>query len=137
MMKKLKVTVDVNKKSEICLLDGKKPSTLNPKELVLYACASCAGMTLNGMLAKEHIKPQNVEIIVCGELDTETVTGPSVFTAFNVKFNVACNSLEDQNKASHAVKLTADKYCGMIQMLKKVAPLSYEIYVVSTESVSV
>ncbi len=136
-MKHLKVTVDVNEKSEICLLDGKKPSTLNPKELLLYACASCAGMTLNGILAKERVKPQNVEISVGGTLDTETVTGPSVFTSFEVSYNIACQHLDQQSKASHAARITNEKYCGMVQMLSKIAPVDYKISVVSTATAEV
>ncbi len=136
-MKRLKVKVSVSEKSEICLLGGAKPSTLNPKELLLYACASCAGMTLNTILAKEKVCPQSVEITVCGTLDTETVTGPSMFTAFRVGYNIACNSIDEQRKVSHAVTLTNDKYCGMIQTLKKVAPVGFEVAIVSTEEITV
>jgi len=33
----------------------------------------------------------------------------------------------------YAVKLTTEKYCGNLQMLRKIAPVSHEIEIVSTE----
>ena len=48
-------------------------------------------------------------------------------------YNVECSSEDDQAKVGRALELTHEKYCGMMQMLRKVAPVSHEIAVVSTE----
>ena len=78
-----------------------------------------------------------MEISVEGELNTPTLRGDSVFLNFEVIYRVECKRLEEQNKVSEAIERAQEKYCGMITMLRKIAPVSHVIDVVSTESVVV
>ena len=48
-------------------------------------------------------------------------------------YNVECSSEDDQAKVSRALALAHEKYCGMVQMLRRIAPVSREIAVVSTQ----
>ena len=48
-------------------------------------------------------------------------------------YNVECGTEDDQAKVSRAIDLTHEKYCGMVQMLRRIAPVSHEIAVVSTQ----
>lgn len=50
-------------------------------------------------------------------------------------YNIECDTEDDQAKVGRAVTLAHEKYCGMMQMLRKVAPVSHEIAVVSTDAV--
>ena len=50
-------------------------------------------------------------------------------------YNIECDIEDDQAKVGRAVTLAHEKYCGMMQMLRKVAPVSHEIAVVSTDAV--
>jgi putative redox protein len=50
-----------------------------------------------------------------------------------VVYNVECSSEDDQAKVGRALELTHEKYCGMVQMLRRIAPVSREIAVVSTQ----
>ena len=131
---KVKVTIKMgdDKKFALC---NKKVEDLNPKELMLYATAQCAAFTLNGILEKEHITPKSAEIAVSGMLDTDEVLARSVYTSFNVAFRIECGMLAEQAKIGRAIRLTADRYCGAIQMLRRIAPLSHEVSIVSVETV--
>ena len=111
----------------------KKVEQMNPKELMLYATAHCAALTIKGILDKEHIHPKWMEIEVSGELDTEQIIAQSTYRSFNILYRVECTHLEEQSKIARALKLTTEKYCGLLQMLRRIAPLSHEISIVSTE----
>lgn len=111
----------------------KKVEQMNPKELMLYATAHCAALTIKGILDKEHIHPKWMEIEVSGELDTEQIMAQSTYRSFNILYRVECTHLEEQSKIARALKLTTEKYCGLLQMLRRIAPLSHEISIVSTE----
>lgn len=108
---------------------------MNPKELLLYAAARCAGHTALAIMKRERMTPKSFEISFSGKLSTETLEAESVFTCFHVIYNVACCDESDCAKASHALELTHDKYCGLIQMLSRIAPVTREIAVVNTEPV--
>ena len=111
----------------------KKVEQMNPKELMLYATAHCAALTIKGILDKERIHPKWMEIEVSGELDTEQIMAQSTYRSFNILYRVECIHLEEQSKIARALKLTTEKYCGLLQMLRRIAPLSHEISIVSTE----
>ena len=71
----------------------------------------------------------------CGTLNTPTLQAESIFTDFKISYNVECKSLADQNSVSSAIKMAQEKHCGMITMLRKIAPVSHDIAIVSTETV--
>ena len=107
--------------------------TMNPKALLLYAAAQCAAQTALMIMQKERITPKRFEISYSGDLSAETVQSESVYRSFHVVYNVECSSEDDQAKVGRALELTHEKYCGMVQMLRRIAPVSREIAVVSTQ----
>lgn len=107
----------------------------NPKEMLLCSAAQCAMLTLRSIIDKEHISPKHIEVEISGDLDTPTVTGQSQFTKFYVAYRVECNTIDEQEKIGRAIRLTNDKYCGLIQMLRRIAPLSHEVSILSVEAV--
>ncbi len=108
---------------------------LNPKALMLYAAAQCSGKTALMIMQKERITPKRFEISYSGELSAEEVQSESVYRSIHVVYNVECGSEDDQAKVSRAIDLTHEKYCGIVRMLRMIAPVSHEIAVVSTEPV--
>ena len=110
-----------------------KCDTMNPKALLLYAGAKWAGLTVLHILGKERIVPKRFEIGLSGELTTPTVQAGSEFRSFHVVYNVECDTDADQTKIGRAVKLAQEKYCGLMQMLRKIAPVTPEYAVVCTE----
>jgi uncharacterized OsmC-like protein len=49
----LKITIGLSDEQHFTLNDGRTLESLNPKELMLYAVAECAGLTILDIL-KEH-----------------------------------------------------------------------------------
>ena len=130
-------------KVTICLKNGKfqpcgsvKTENLNPKALLLCAAAECAGLTTMSLLGKSNITLKNFEITAEGMLNTPALKAESVFTSFKIIYNAECKTLSDQNSVSTAIESAQEKHCGMITMLRKIAPVAHDILVVSTETVN-
>lgn len=128
-----KVTVRMTEEAKFRAIDGPGCDEMNPKELLLYAAAQCSGYTAMTVMQKMHLKPKNLEISYSGELNTETLQAESMFRSFHVVYNVECGSGSEQEKASRAIELTHEKYCGLSQMLRRIAPITHETAIVSTE----
>ena len=133
---RVKVTIEMDHKGNICPA-GKDVERMNPKEMMLYATAYCAALTLKGILDKEHIMPKNTEIEMSGTLDTEQVTARSIFRSFNILYRIECSHISEQSKIGRAVNLTTEKYCGTLNMMRRIAPLSHEVSIVSNEVVNI
>ena len=126
-----KVTLQLSGDADFTSEGGPRCEEMNPKTLLLYAAAKCVGKTALMIMDKERFRPKRFEIGISGELSDETPQ--SEFKSFHVVYNIECDTEDDQAKVSRAVTLAHEKYCGMMQMLRKVAPVSHEIAVVSTE----
>ena len=127
------ITINLNDGGHFVLAKQQELNTLNPKELLLYSTALCAGMTLQRLAEKERVKLLKLEIKMSGELDTEKVEGRSKFDLFNISYNIECKHISEKSKVSHAVNLTTEKYCGGLAMLRKIAPVSHSVSIVSIE----
>lgn len=110
---------------------------LNPKALLLCAAAQCAGLTVMGILSKEQISPKTMEITIEGTLDTEKLQASSIYRSFRIDYNIECRSLGEQNAIAEAINRAQDHSCGMVAMLKRIAPVAYDVRIVSTETAKV
>lgn len=129
----LKITLNLIDHSHFALTDGRKLDELNPKEMLLYASADCLGRTIVGLL-KEHITSvKQMELSIEGTLSTPTLVAESRYSHFHVVYRAECPHQKDQLIISRAVNLANDKYCGMLQMLRRIAPLTHETSIVATE----
>ena len=127
------ITIHATENGKFALAKPHELVKLNPKELLLYSTALCAGMTTLSIAEKERVKLLKLEIKMSGELDTEKVEGKSQFVSFNIAYNIECKHIDEQSKVSNAVQLATDKYCGGLAMLRKIAPVSHSISIVSIE----
>lgn len=123
----VKVLVEHLDKDDFRLANGKSADTLNPKELLLYATACCAGKTIISLLDKQRIVPEKFEIAMYGELDTDTVTAMSVFKSFRIVYHLVCPSNDSEKKVHHSVQTADEKYCGTLKMMRRIAPVTSEI----------
>jgi putative redox protein len=130
---RVKITIEMDKDGKFVPV-SKKVEEMNPKELILYAAAMCASITMKSILGKENIVPKSAEIEMSGTLDTEEVAAKSVYRSFNILYRIECNTISEQSKIGRAINLTTEKYCGTLQMLRRIAPLSHEVSIVSIES---
>ena len=127
------ITITMGEDGKFSLAKPQELNHLNPKELLLYSTALCAGFTLHSIADKERVKLLKLEIKMSGELDSEKVEGRSQFVSFNIAYNIECKHIDDQSKVSHAVELATDKYCGGLAMCRKIAPVSHSVSIVSIE----
>ena len=127
------ITIHAEENGKFALAKPHDLEKLNPKELLLYSTALCAGMTTLSIAKKERVELQKLEIKMSGELDTEKVEGKSQFVSFDIAYNIECKHIDEQSKVSNAVRLATDKYCGGLSMLRKIAPVSHSISIVSIE----
>ena len=128
-----KVTVEL-RNGRFRLPNMAKVEDLNPKALVLCATAQCAGYTIMGILQKHKITPKSLEITVQGTLNTEKLQAESRFRSFLISYNVECKSLDEQQQVSQAIYDAQESKCGLIDLIKCAAPVSYDISIVSTET---
>ena len=129
-----KVTLQLSGDADFTSEGGPRCEEMNPKTLLLYAAAKCVGKTALMIMDKERFRPKRFEIGISGELSDETPQSESTFKSFHVVYNIECDTEDDQAKVGRAVELTHEKYCGMVQMLRRIARVSREIAVVSTQA---
>ena len=128
-----KVSVEL-RNGRFRLVDSAKIEYLNPKALMLCAAAQCTGYTVMSLLDKDNIVPKHFEITVEGWLNTPTLQPMSRYDKFRVSYNVECRKIADQNAVSEAVLEAQQHKCGVIAMLREIAPVEHDISVVSTDS---
>jgi putative redox protein len=127
-----KITLTMDSDHRFTLSNNLTIAELTPKELLLYATALCAAETLRSLL-KEHMSSVGaMEITMEGSLTTPTPQPESRYSHFNIVYRIECNTLKEQIIIGRAVNLTHDKYCGMIEMLRHIAPLTHETSIVTT-----
>lgn len=125
-----KITLHLAEGSKFVPEEGTRCEDMTPKSLLLYAGAKCAGQTAMHIMEKERIYPRRFEISMSGDVSTDP---ENMFRSFHAVYNIECDSDDDQVKVSRAVTLAHEKYCGMARILRKIAPLSHEIAIVSTQ----
>jgi len=98
----------------------------SPKQLVLSGLAGCTGMDIISILEKMRAAPEGFHIDVEAELTEEP---PKTFKKVHIKYIVKGGVPED--KLEKAIKLSLERYCGVSEMIRKSAELTYE-YVYET-----
>lgn len=102
-------------------------TALNPKEMMLYSAAMCAAYTLEYYLKRARVQVRGFEIEVQGTLSTETLQAEAYYTDFKVCYRVEGEKSEQNEAISEAVLKTQNEGCGLIRMLKMIAPVESEI----------
>jgi putative redox protein len=94
-----------------------------PKELVLSGLCGCTGMDVIAILSKMRSLPKEFRIEAEA---TQTEDHPKVFNKIHLKYYAKG---VDKEKFEKAVKLSQEKYCGVSEMLRKTAQITYEVIV--------
>ncbi|MDN5347235.1 MAG: putative redox protein [Clostridia bacterium] len=92
-----------------------------PSELILMGMAGCTALDVISMLQKMRLQLESFSVEVEGERATEQ---PRVFTRANIFYRFQGENLPAE-KVARAVNLSLEKYCGMVNTLKKAMPLTY------------
>jgi len=94
-----------------------------PKPLVLAALSGCTGMDVVSMLNKMHVPFSGLKIYVEGTLADDH---PKYYKDIHVIYEISGKDLS-RVEVEKAVKLSQEKYCGVLGGLKQAAKITYEI----------
>ena len=94
-----------------------------PKPLTLVSLAGCTGMDVISILRKMRVEPSYFNIAVEGELTEEH---PKTYFKIHLVYEFKGENLPVE-KLEKAVSLSQDRYCGVSELLRKGAELTYEI----------
>ena len=102
---------------------GGSGSGLRPKALMLNALAGCSAMDIASLVAKMRAKIDTFTIDVEGDLTDEEV---QTYHTFRVSYNFFGSDL-DEEKLEKIVKLSTEKYCGVMLMFRQFAKIEITI----------
>lgn len=94
-----------------------------PKPLTLASLGGCSGMDVVSILKKMRIELDYFNIEVDGELTDEH---PKYYHKIHLVYSFKGTDLP-LDKLEKAVNLSQDRYCGVSELLKKGAEITYEI----------
>jgi putative redox protein len=95
-----------------------------PKGLMLTSLAGCTAMDVISILRKMKVEPDEFSVETEAEVTDEH---PKVFK--NIKIIYRIKGDVPRDKAEKAVSLSLDRYCGVTDMLRKAAPVDFEIII--------
>ena len=97
---------------------------LSPKAMMLSALAGCTGLDVVMVLDKMKVSGYEFKMEVEGELTDEH---PKYYNKVKVDYHFYGNDLNEK-KIKKAVDLSADKYCGVMEMFRHFAELETRIH---------
>ncbi len=102
---------------------GGADTGIRPKRLLLASLAGCTGLDVVSILNKMRIEYDSFSIQVEGTL---TETEPSYYDKIHVVYLFTGTDLL-MDKLQRAADLSQEKYCGVSEMLRKAAEITYEV----------
>jgi putative redox protein len=94
-----------------------------PKPMMLSALAGCTSMDVVSVLKKMRAEVAGFEVHVTGELTDEH---PKVYHKVLVEYLFFGTDFQ-KDKIEKAVDLSANRYCGVMEMFRKFAEVTIEI----------
>jgi putative redox protein len=95
-----------------------------PKPFVLSALSGCTGMDVVNLLRKQGKELNDLNVKVSGELSKQP---PIEYTSVHVIYEMKGND-EDEQAVYDAVMQSQEKICGVSHMLKKIMPVTWQIF---------
>jgi len=94
-----------------------------PKSLMLSALAGCSGLDIVSLLKKMRAEVDNFTIDIEANLTEEH---PKFYDKVKIIFKFYGTDLK-RDKIEKAVKLSEDRYCGVMEMFRQFAEVNIEI----------
>ena len=104
--------------------DGIKNEGVRPKAMMLSSLAGCSGLDVVSLLKKMRAEVQDFKMVVHGELTDEH---PRYYNKVNVEYHFYGSDLKE-DKINKAVDLSIEKYCGVMEMFRRFADVTTEVY---------
>ncbi len=102
---------------------GGNGNGLRPKQLMLTSLAGCTGMDVVSLLKKMRAEVDKFTIDVEANLTDEH---PKYYDKVKVIFNFYGSDFK-KDKIEKSVRLSEERYCGVMEMFRQFAELSTEI----------
>jgi len=96
---------------------------LRPKALMLSSLAGCTGMDIVSLLKKMRAEVADFKIEVTGEL---TEAHPKYYHKVNLVYKFYGTNFK-KDKIEKAIKLSEERYCGVLEMFRQFAKVTKEI----------
>ena len=105
-------------------------SASSPMELMLMSIAACSAMDVISILEKRRSTFTNLVIEVDGVKRDEH---PRIYTSIHLKYIVSGRGVKPKD-VERAIKLSEEKYCSAIGMVKDTAKMSSEYLIEEIEN---
>ncbi len=114
-----------NPGGNLLINDGENPDeeAYKPKALMLASLAGCSGLDVASLIKKMRVEVTDFNIDVEGELTDEH---PKYYHKVMVRYNFFGSELDEQ-KLQKIVDLSAEKYCGVMEMFRQFSDITIEI----------
>ena len=113
-------TLGGNFKIDAAEESGGQGRGVRPKALMLTSLAGCTGMDIVSLLKKMRAEVDDMEINVSGELTDEH---PKFYNKVDLEYIFYGTDLK-KDKIEKAVELSAEKYCGVMEMFRQFAEIT-------------
>ena len=105
------------------IVEGEQSKGLRPKALMLSSLAGCTGMDVVSLLKKMRAEVDKFEIEVQGELTDEH---PKYYHKVTVVYKFYDKTFK-KDKIEKAIKLSEERYCGVMEMFRQFAEVNIVI----------
>ena len=95
-----------------------------PKPFVLSALSGCTGMDVVALLRKKGKQLSDLTLKVSGEISKQP---PIEYISVHIIYDLKGDA-EDQEAAFEAVMQSQEKICGISHMLKRIMPVTWQIF---------
>lgn len=116
-------TLGGNFKIDAAEESGGQGKGVRPKALMLTSLAGCTGMDIISLLKKMRAEVDDLDINVAGDLSEEH---PKFYHTVHLEYIFYGKDLK-KDKIEKAVQLSADKYCGVMEMFRQFAKINIDI----------
>jgi len=113
-------TLGGNFKIDAAEESGGQGKGVRPKALMLTSLAGCTGMDIVSLLKKMRAEVDGMEINVSGELTDEH---PKFYNKVTLEYVFYGTDLK-KDKIEKAIELSAEKYCGVMEMFRQFAEIT-------------
>ncbi|TVZ52585.1 OsmC family protein [Dokdonia sp. Hel_I_53] len=100
---------------------------MGPKALMLSSLAGCTGLDIIHVLKKMRVEIPHFEMVVEGVLTEEH---PKTYHTVTLDYHFYGEHL-DQEKIKKAVKLSEEKYCGVMEMFRQFCELKIGVHFIT------
>jgi len=114
-----------NPGGNLFISDGEEPDqeAYRPKALMLASLAGCSGLDVASLLKKMRAEVDEFTIDVEANLTDEH---PKFYDKVKVIYNFFGTDFK-KDKIEKSIKLSEDRYCGVMEMFRKFAEVTIEI----------